>query len=198
MVLAEIAKAAQENPDNKVKLLFDIDETIGRAQFSENGREVIGTLLRPSLLSLLEYIKSNLQNIEFGILSTRGVANLKQQLEDPKHLAPIKNFLTESAVYSTEEVSPSFELDDVSRDTKFLKNHPLIDLEKTATVDAKEINESTIYNLGLYSADFQKLAIIQKISQQEPKTAIIPVDDYIFPKYIKRGVYLKNADFRLN
>lgn len=78
-------------------LLFDIDETIGTPDFPDDKTHI--TILRPSLLPLLKEISS--PGLQIGFLSSRGKEAIEQQLDDPQHLASVRQYINPAHIYSS-------------------------------------------------------------------------------------------------
>ena len=87
-------------------VLWDVDHTMGGdpsfAYGSNEFRERTGIRwgFRPCFLELINFLHEKFPNIRNGILSTRGLENLRAQLQDPKELGAIQDVIDPAQVYS--------------------------------------------------------------------------------------------------
>lgn len=95
-VLTKIIELYIHNQENII--LFDLDETIVNRD-SESGDDYV----RTSFFDLYKFIKSNFDNIDFWILSSRGKENLDLQLESWS-LSHIKELFNGNHIYSSREI----------------------------------------------------------------------------------------------
>lgn len=87
-VLEQVREATSAGRSESI-LLLDIDETIGTPDWPDD--KTLITILRPALLPLLREISS--PNLHVGFLSTRGKEAMEAQLDDPQHLAPLRQYI---------------------------------------------------------------------------------------------------------
>jgi len=189
----------------KIALLLDIDGTIGA--FRPDSQELDKperTVLRPSIVSLLEFIQKNFIKNKVGFLTTRGRSALEKQLEDSWHLELISSFVDQEFILSTSKaeqiINEEFALSDSdasdmalfnSYKGKELKKY----LEKQSCI-SKELlpdteSEFNSNNLQIDKYGARKLIILGKFHKQHPDLEIIAVDNCQFPvKYLKNGIYL--------
>lgn len=169
-----------EKKNQETILLFDVDNTIGVSEY-----EKPGTTLRPCLISLLDMLQKKIFNIEIGLLSTRGKEFLEHQLEDPKELQPIKNYINKKLIFSTDELKDEEFYQFFKREeyADYLKNHPLI---------TKELREEEMYSL-MDGQNMGKLERLKQVHKNNSNSNIISVDDALFPAYLKNGVSLHEA-----
>lgn len=117
--VAEKVRDVQERTRGKTLLLFDVDETIGSVVFTDGNTSK--TLLRPSLVPLLESLKA--RGVSVGLLTNRGQDILQGQLSESDQLGPIASYLDRTHIYSSrgraadqtgEEISALLKTEEIS------------------------------------------------------------------------------------
>lgn len=184
-VLRESEALVMDTNNKTSIILFDIDETIGKALFDKKGN-FSGTLLRPALLPLLEHIQQKFPHVEIGFITTRSKEGVMDQLEDEHQFASIKKFLSLNRMYSVARQEVYMSTDEQS---EFIKNSPVI--------NQASVTEETEWHLN--SGDILKLKVLEELQLKEPHTGVLAVDDFQYAGLLKRGVCLnRKGKFALN
>jgi len=181
-VLAGVEAAG--NGSEKVKVLFDIDETIGAPEFAS---EKIFTALRPSLIPLMEKIRE--LGAEMGFITDRGEKIITKQLDDEDNLLPIKKFISPELIFSSRKFNPG---DDREFREKMMEEfggeNGIID--ENISYEGKPI-------LG---GDQVKLRTLKEIRKKLKDDTLVIIDDLNYPNYLNAknnlsGVSVKDAMF---
>src|SRR3989344_640244 len=67
-ILSQVAQLTEQFSDGRGRILFDVDNTLGVAQWSDDRNQATGFFFRPSALPLMDYLKKNYQNVSIGLL----------------------------------------------------------------------------------------------------------------------------------
>ena len=101
-----IAAYVRWSKEANVVVLWDIDETIGAdptydyGNLGRVGSAEIRWGFRPCFLHLIEFLGGKFPDIKNGILSGRGLFEIREQLDDPMRLAAAKKFFDPKHIYS--------------------------------------------------------------------------------------------------
>ncbi len=163
-------------------ILFDIDETIAKS-VRLKGSDVL-TVLRPTILPLLEEMRSRSAAARMGFLTSRSKEALLQQIDDERHLLSLKNFIDNSLVFSTLG-QPSLTMNDFAEEqSKLPVNERVLALES--------FNPRAPY----LSGDVNKLSYLAEHKGELPDCSVV-VDDFKYPTLLNTssfvGVSLKNG-----
>lgn len=166
-----------------VSVLFDVDETIGVNVYGTDG--VQKTILRPSLMPLLDYLKTA-HSCSIGLFTSR--RDLESQVKDPLMLGALEPYLAPHLVFSTRG-------HDTSRDSHSFAENLQHDFGgEGGIVDDNKIalNPS---DRPRSSGDMEKLNCLRAIREQLPQGAIVIIDDMEYPAILNQragfyGVYL--------
>jgi len=178
----EKVRSVQERTHGKTLILFDVDETIGSAVYTSGN--TFKTLLRPSLVPLLESLKA--RGVSIGLLTNRGQDALQGQLSESDQLAPIASYLDRTHIYSSrgraveqsgEEIAALLKTEEISGGQGVL--------------DKKLLSENVEYTALGASGDWEKIFVLQELKEKNPDTAIIAVDDFQYPRFLnsRAGFY---------
>ena len=96
-VLDSAEQARRENPDKKITLLFDVDETLVKSRLVSGERR---DTPRPTAIPLLQKLQA--RGFSSGLITSR--SELKAQLEDEKTLLPFKSYIDGNMLFSTRGV----------------------------------------------------------------------------------------------
>jgi len=163
------------------RILFDVDNTLGRAAYDSEGENIIGFSFRPAALFLLRHLKEKFPSLAIGFLTTRGrQGGVLDQLRQQDFLGPMSPYVDEREVYSTRDV-PERDSMDVEGEYNYLTRHP--------DVDQAVLNPENFY--GLTPGEISKLEILKNLHERAPAISTIVVDDQSFPQYLKNGVRAK-------
>jgi len=182
-VLGTVERAHRSYENTAV--LFDVDETIGRAPYRADGKRI--TILRPSVIPLMDILK-NTYGCKLGLFTSRG--KLQEQLEDPAHLATLEPYLDKELLISTRGSGSSIgsmEFSDALQVNFGGEN---------GIVDDSLISPDPFQRPSLIG-DIEKLSHLRKIRAQLPEGAIVIVDDMQYPAILNesRGLYGVSLDF---
>lgn len=165
---------AGDSEHTKSVILFDIDDTIGKPVFDREGN-FSGTILRPTLLPLLENIKEKFPAMEIGFLTTRSKEGVVSQLEDEHQLASLKKFISADRIYSVARQEVYMSTDEQS---EFVQKSPIVNQE--------HVTEETGWYL--HPGDILKLKMLEELNANEPATSVLAVDDFSYAGLLKNGV----------
>ncbi len=200
-----------ESRSGPVTILFDVDETIARNVYGENGE--ITTYVRPGLDVLVKQLEEKLgDRFDIGLLTSRAESHLLSELESPTYTDSIKDRINPEFIFSSRKGSPIY-------DHEALAEAPLlVDWQEEATAlrairkiirpDLKELGEANDFSsieLAVERGHWYdgKLAILQHVADQNPDRGFVFVDDLPFPASIDpshnqvRGVSLGKEGFYL-
>jgi flagellar biosynthesis/type III secretory pathway chaperone len=175
-VLTAARMAEERSPGNAI-VLFDIDETIGTANFDE-GKDLV-TKLRPSLIPLLEKFKT--LNLEVGFLSSRGKESMDKQLGDENNLGPIKEYVNPNLVFSSRKYS--------SGDSRNFRDK--LHEGSYEVIDVSLVEAEGEFGGPTTNGEQQKIKALQEIKEQNPEKSFVVVDDINYPKFLneKNGIF---------
>ncbi len=163
------------------RILFDIDDTLGKVQFAKEEGGADRFLFRPSAPLLLKYLKERFPFCAIGFLSTRGKEKgMLQQLREESLLGPVACYVDEREVYSTRD-APDIPQMSVEGEFEYLTHHPDVN---PATLNPKNFS-------GLMPGEISKLEILRQLHEREPDIPTVVVDDFSYPQYLKNGVRAK-------
>ncbi len=212
--IENLVKVGQKN----IAVLFDIDETIGRAHYDSNNN--VSTILRPAVQPLFDELniwEKEGVSTDLGILSTRGPEQLRRQLSEEHHLQSVASLLSSELIFGTKELADLDEeayfmadrlsngmeqeavwLEFQERCGTFLNAAMLDEYVRPGDQSNREWRRSNL----LSSADFHKLLFIDVIMKKYPDKAFLVVDDINYPKYLDhprlKGVCLDGEKFRVD
>lgn len=180
-VLSRLYDATEKSRSERV-LLFDIDETIGTPDFPDDNTLI--TILRPSLMPLLSEISA--PNLRIGFLSTRGKEAMEQQLQDPQHLAPLRQYIDPAYVYSARgERELMCRFDELGEKLKEEFGG------ESGVIDEDLLGRDGEHDYPRLPGDQVKLRVLKKMRGELEGKAVVVVDDFSYPKYLntKNGFY---------
>lgn len=199
----ELVKFCTNNP-NTINLLLDIDETLGRFKPDETGNDG-HTVLRPAVVRLLNRLAQEYdEKLRMGFITTRGEDRLGSQLDDPRHLQPIRHVINRSILFSTQDLTKKINVDNdedwafyeatrdgaqVATTAEYCQN--IIDPERLAK-EAEDEYRGLFRNTG----DKLKTSLLARLVREHPDQAYMAVDDFPYPSILKkddpriRGVWL--------
>jgi len=208
-----ILEALQQalNEKNKVILLFDVDDTIGKG-FSKNylledklpqEENKFITILRPSIEPLLKLIKQIDVNdrIEIGLCSNRGQEALLQQLKDPENLNPISKHINQNRIYSSRDfLLKHYDVGEIDHAYFKLSNELENDYDgnnikklfsNIISPQKIEQDEAGMVVHLANTGNSEKLVFYSDLKKQEENTGIVAVDDFVYPYYFdpNKGIY---------
>ena len=180
-VLARLQEATDARRRERV-LLLDIDETIGTPDWPDD--KTLITILRPSLIPLLNQISA--PDLHIGFLSSRSKEALERQLQDPRHLALIRQYIDPTYIYSSRderELHCSFEELGEKLKEQFGG--------ESGVIDENLLGRDSEYDYPELPGDQTKLMVLKKRREELAGKAVVVVDDFNYPKYLntKEGFY---------
>lgn len=188
-VIAVLSRLQEAKSSERI-LLFDIDETIGTVEFQDNHTFI--TILRPSLLPLLAEISAS--DLHIGLLSSRSKEGIEQQLQDPQHLAALRQYIDPAYINSSrEEKELDCPLDELGERLKKEFGG------KDGVIDKNLIGRDSENDFPQLPGDQTKLSVLKKKREEWKNKTVIVVDDFMYPRYLdtKKGFYgvaLKETD----
>ncbi len=173
-----------------VVLLFDVDETIARNEYTSGSDDFI-TYVRPAFAPTLAVLRTELgDRLEVGLLTSRGESHLDEQLENPTYLTDAMDIVNPEFVLSSQTDSRVFKqtIQDTDGDTYEDWDHDLKRLdhrEREALAYCEDIlkpeivQEVTDEGYSDTNPDWWniKLAILQKVAANHPERAFVFVED---------------------
>lgn len=177
--LARVAECiGKEKPG---RILFDIDETLGKARLAGSDPGADTFLFRPCAVPLVRHIKEHFSTVAIGFLTTRGKEKgVIAQLREPSLLGPLEAYADESEVYSTRD-APQHTPMNVEGEFEYLSRHP--------DVDPAMLDQENFY--GLMPGEISKLEILKQLHERTPDIPTVVIDDFSYPQYLRNGVRAK-------
>jgi len=162
-----------EGPD-QVVVLFDIDQTLG----SRKGRPgEAATLVRPSAALLMAQLEA--AGVLMGILTTRGISDLRANLEDALHLKRIAPYLDARHLTAAE----------MSEHSSYAATAPASEMPADALAPLASVLAPAYASVAALQAwrdergrplppkDLDKLAQLRHVRDGHPDTMFVVVDD---------------------
>ena len=208
-----------ESGQKNIVILFDIDQTIGEIHSLVVGdREQRCTIIRPSFNLLTERLRNLSIDLKIGLLSTRNIEDIQEQLKDPIHLQPIAQSVDNRYCFSTDQL-PSYQKKLVNEQEGYqqaialAKNANIVTdniydcfrrLPESATPEERHLRA----RVKLFPADIQKILLFRNLLNPhfqysdgedfasphrfDPnlfnERSIIIVDDFMYPIYLNPDV----------
>ena len=190
-----------------INLLFDIDETLGKKQYSETEDNDGITIFRPSALRLLDLIKTTYnERLGIGFISTRGKGAMLAQLDDPDNLQPLQHVVDPSLVFSTGALMREIDWDK-PEDVAFYGAIKDSNEGTPAALYCQDIIDPTLFaekaeydysGLFRHTGDRMKTSLLAYLVRKNAEQAYMAVDDFPYAALLKkdsqqvRGVHLDN------
>lgn len=159
--------------NKKILMLFDVDETIGKAFYDK--KNVFHTVIRPAFLLIMKRLQDlrTTGKVDVGLLTTRG--ELRKQLEDPENLQPIKEIIHPDHLYSARGVTLGYDNENGCE--------VLEDRSKESSVLRTNILENEAFQLR-NSGTLKKLTLLQEIRVKNSGKLFLVVDDDRYPSFL--------------
>lgn len=160
--------------DAEVVVLFDIDQTLG----SRKGRPgVSATLIRPSARPLLAQLRE--VGVLVGILTSRGISDLRANLDDALHLRRIAPFVDPEhviAAATTEHADTAVTTTSAEVDAAiFERVQPLLAAPYDELETFRDFRDER--GRSLPAIDVNKLLQLSSASRTHPRVRFVVVDD---------------------
>ncbi|AKM81974.1 TPA: hypothetical protein DD449_03030 [Candidatus Berkelbacteria bacterium] len=188
-----VHQAVEEN--GKAIALFDVDFTLAETDDDEYRVRPIC----PKLFSeVLDPLKQE-GKLDIGLITTKSVEKTLGYLQHPNQLGSIAGQVNPDLVYS----SLGLMRDEIKK--KYSHGIPLEALEEKYCQAEGPIDSRCLENCQaeiFFNDDYEKPALLQEVKQENPDTAIVAVDDVIYPQLLNRekgfyGVPVQDCKFTI-
>lgn len=180
----------QEKYPGENRVFLDVDEAIGSFRYPTHGtNRVPVTVLRPSIIPLLRFIKERMPNTIIGLLSAREPKDMIKQLKDPNHLAKISSFISE--IHSSSEDQDLVDSPNVDGKMEQLFKNELIGKCMVPTRAWRESSGHESFETWA-KRNIGKAQALERIMRCYSCPTMV-VDDLEYAKYLADGVYIDNS-----